>query len=214
MTATLDHALRLRSRGYICLPLSKGGRHLDFEAIGFEPLHLRSRTKDLKELAFRSVAYHYAQQPPDAATIRSWFESHGGNIGIVGGFNELVILDFDAPAIFESWRAEHVELCASTPLEQSPHGFHVFIRCRELRVSTSLHIGFRRGGHIKALGGYVVSTPSILKDGSSYSWLEGQSPFDVEPRSVDSLASLGIHPTSPLKRCYDRLFGRGGFKPD
>jgi hypothetical protein len=214
MTAVLEYALALRGRGYICMPLSKGGRHLDLTAVGFEPLHLRSRRKDLKELAFRSVAYHYAQHPPDAATMRKWFDGHEGNIGILGGFDRLAILDFDAPAIFESWRSAHAELCATTPVEQSPHGFHVFIRCAEPRISTSLHLGFRRGGHVKALGGYVVSTPSVLKDGSSYAWLNGQSPFDVEPRPVDDLAALGLHATSPLKRCYDRLLGRGGFEPD
>jgi hypothetical protein len=214
MTARLDLALRLRSHGYIPLPLSKSGRHLDLPALGFDPLHLRSRRKCLKELAFGSLAYFYAQRPPDDAALRSWFASHDGNIGILGGFEQLVILDFDAPQVFDSWRAEHAGLCASTPVEQSPHGFHVFIKCRELLTSTSLHIGFRRGGHIKALGGYVVATPSVLKDGSGYSWLEGQSPFLVEPRMVEDLGSLGIHATSPLKRSYDRLLGRGGFEPD
>jgi hypothetical protein len=31
---------------------------------------------------------------------------------------------------------------------------------------------------------------------------------------VEDLGSLGIHATSPLKRSYDRLLGRGGFEPD
>jgi hypothetical protein len=214
MTDLVDHALRLAARGYVCVPLSKGGRHLDLPVMGFDPVHLRSCAKDLKELAFTSIAYRYAQQPPDAATIRQWFEGHSGNIGILGGAGDLVILDFDRSDIFERWRATLSKLCASTPIERTPNGFHVFIRCPGARTSTSLHIGFRRAGHIKGLGGYAVTFPSTLADGARYGWLPKQSPFEIEPHPVADLGTLGIRPVSPLKEHYDRLLGRGRFEPE
>ena len=79
-------------------------------------------------------------------------------------------------------------------------------------VSSSLHFRLRRVGHAKALGGYVVSSPSVLKDGQTYSWLPRQTPFDVEPQLVDSLASVGLRPVSPLKEYYDRMRNRGFFE--
>jgi len=79
-------------------------------------------------------------------------------------------------------------------------------------VSSSLYFGMRRVGHVKALGGYIVASPSVLKDGTSYTWQVGQSPFDVEPLLVDSLASLGLRPVSLLKHHYDRMLKRGFFE--
>jgi len=209
----VECVLELRSRGFVCLPLSKGGKHLDFPAMGLDPIHIRSRRKDMKELAFTSVAFAFAQYPPEAATVRHWFEGHDGNIGILGGFADLVILDFDKPSVFERWREKNASLCGSTPVEQTPSGFHVYLKCRTPRLSSSLHMGIRRAGHIKALGGYAVSSPSILKDGSTYRWLRDQSLFDVEPKYVDSVEALSLRPTSRLKQSYDRLLGRGFFEP-
>jgi hypothetical protein len=78
-------------------------------------------------------------------------------------------------------------------------------------ASSSLHLGFRRAGHIKALGGWVVACPSVLADDSTYRWRPGQSLFHVEPQTVGSLVELGLHPASPHKRFYDRLRKRGTF---
>ena len=57
----------------------------------------------------------------------------------------------------------------------------------------------------------MVSSPSALKNGADYSWLPGQSPFDVEPHVVTNLAAVSLLPVSPVKHHYDRLFKRGYF---
>lgn len=210
----VDYALELRSRGFICLPLSKGGRHLTFPAMDLEPLHLHTMRKNLKELAFSGVTYGLSQRPPEPETIRRWFDGHDGNIGILGGFADLIVLDFDKSVLFYQMREMNEQLFNSTPIERTPNGYHVYLKCSTPRVSSSLHFGMRRAGHIKALGGYVVSSPSTLKDGSTYNWLQNQSPFDVEPQYIESVEDLSVHPNSPLKRWYDRVWRRGSFNPD
>lgn len=207
-----DYAAGLLKRGYICLPLRAGGKHLDLDAMGYEPLHLQTLRKDLKELAFTSVAFQLAQKPPSSEEIARWFHDFSGNVGILGGYSNLMILDFDNEAGCRTWLGAHGRIADGTPMAKSPGGYHVYLRTREPTVSSSLHFGMRRVGHVKALGGYVVASPSVLKDSSSYRWLDKQSPFDVEPLQVDNLASLSLSPVSPLKHHYDRLLKRGFFE--
>ena len=208
----LDKALRLLQRGFVSLPLQPGGKHLDLEAMGYEPVHLRTKRKELKELAFTGIAFHLAQKPPDRQTMTGWFSQFEGNIGILAGVANLVVLDFDAFEAYEQWRKRHEAIVNSTPVAKTPTGYHVFVRSDGPVVSSSMHIGLRRAGHVKSLGGYVVASPSVLKTGGRYEWLRGQSPEDREPLTVEGLATLSIRPVSPLKHAYDRLLGRGFFK--
>jgi hypothetical protein len=207
-----DYAMKLLERGYICLPLRAGGKHLDLAAMGYDPVHLRTLRKDLKELAFTAITFQLSQRPPSSADIERWFRDFSGNVGILGGYANLLILDFDDDTGYRSWLGDHREIASRTPMARSPNGFHVYLRAREPMVSSSLHFGLRRIGHVKALGGYVVGCPSVLKDGSTYSWVEGQSAFDVEPQIVDGLGSLSLRPVSMFKHLYDRLLKRGFFE--
>ena len=209
----IDYAVRLLLRGYVCLPLRAGGKHLDLVAMGYEPLHWRTQRKDLKELAFCSIAFQLSQKPPSAGDIERWFRNSSGNVGILAGFDNLLILDFDDAAAYRGWQTTHNDIVSRTPVARSPSGFHVYLRTHEPTVSSSLYFGIRRIGHAKALGGYIVASPSALKDGSSYRWLEGQSPFEVEPQPVESLASLSLRPVSLPKYYYDRMLNRGFFVP-
>lgn len=208
-----EYAIELLSKGYICVPLREGGKHLDLEAMEYHPLHLKARRKDLKELAFRSIAFQLSQKPPTPEEIRRWFRDFAGNVGIIGGYGNLLILDFDDSADYRAWSGKHAHLSSCTPVAKSPNGFHIYLRTREPAVSSSLYLGMRRIGHLKALGGYVVGSPSVLKDGCCYSWLKDQSPFDVEPQPVESLASLSLRAVSPFKHCYDGVLKRGFFVP-
>ena len=208
----LDYVLRLLDLGMVCVPLRQDGKHLDLAAMGYEPVHMRTRRKDLKELAFTGMAFHLAQQPPSREAVARWFDGFSGNVGILGGHGNLLILDFDDTRNFERRRREREALVRSTPVAKSPSGFHVYLRSAEPMVSSSLHFGLRRVGHAKALGGYIVASPSTLQDGSKYSWLSGQSPFDLQLAAVSSLAAVSLLAVSPFKHAYDRLLGRGYFE--
>jgi len=209
----VDYALKLLSCGYVCVPLSRGGRHLDLATMGYAPLHLETHQKKLKELCFNSVAFQFSQQPPSAEIVRRWFTGFDGNIGIIGGYLNLMVLDFDSLSVYQKWRRANQKLVAATPVAQSPNGFHVYLKTLKPTVSSSLHFGFQRAGHIKALGGYVLGPPSRLGSGN-YQWLLGHSPFEVAPQTVESLQQISLAPVSPLKAFYDRLLKRGQFKPN
>lgn len=88
MHEIIKHALRLRQRGVVPLPLREGGKHLDLSQMGYEPVHLSNKKKLLKELAFRGIAFHLSQRPPDQSTVEGWFSSEKVNIGILGGFGD------------------------------------------------------------------------------------------------------------------------------
>lgn len=210
----VDYALKLLSLGYLCVPVTPGGRHLDVQTIGYSPLHLQTRQKYLKELCFDSIVFHLSQHPPSVETLQRWFSGTGVNVGVVGGYMNLMILDFDNPSVYQRWRKANASLVSATPVAKSPHGFHVYLRTAGPTLSTSLHFGFRRAGHVKALGGYALCAPSTLKDGLSYHWLPGQSPLEVTPQTVENLASIALLPSSPLKVGFDRLMGRGRFEPN
>ncbi|MFZ1005718.1 MAG: bifunctional DNA primase/polymerase [Candidatus Sulfotelmatobacter sp.] len=210
----LLHALELHDLGFICVPLGRSGRHLDIRQMGYEPVHLKNRTKKLKELAFSSIAFHLCQQPPDAAAIEQWFANGASNLGILGGYRDLLVLDFDRPACFQRWQQRFGDLIRKTPVARALRGHHVYLRCSQPMPSSSLHYGFRRAGHVKALGGYITAPPSTGRDGTMYRWLDGQSPHDLKPQPIDSLESLSLGPVSPFKSHYDRLLKRGSFSDD
>ncbi|MBN8995848.1 MAG: bifunctional DNA primase/polymerase [Rhizobiales bacterium] len=207
-----DYAARLLERGMVGVPLLDGGKHLDLPAMGYDAVHREAMLKKLKELAFAGICFQLAQKPPSIDELGSWFRASGANIGIVGGVRNLLVLDFDHIGHFETWRNGHETLLRSTPIARTPSGFHVFLRSKAALPTSSLHFGMRRVGHAKALGGYVVASPSVLRNGSRYEWMPGQSPFDCEPAIVDGLSELSLAPVSPLKAGYDRLRGRGRFE--
>ncbi len=209
--AHVEYALQLLNQGFVCLPLRSGGKHLDLAAMGIEPLHLRTMGKKLKEAMFTGITLALSLKPPGPDEIARWFSGFSGNIGILAGHGNLIVLDFDCPSAYDRWRKSQEALVSHTPVARTPRGFHVYLRSAQPTVTSSLYAGLRRIGHVKALSGYVVSSPSRLRDGTTYSWLPGQSPFVCSPQAIPDLASLSLHGESPLKRVYDRLRKRGYF---
>jgi hypothetical protein len=207
----VDYALRLLKQGFVCIPLRAGGKHLDLVAMSIDPLHLRTMRKELKDVMFTGITLALSLKPPSPDEIARWFGEFHGNVGILAGHGNLIVLDFDRPDAFFRWSKSRAAMVSSTPVARTPHGFHVYLQSDQPTVTSSLYAGLRRIGHVKALGGYVVSSPSLLRDGSTYSWLPGQSPFDCSPQYVPDLASISLRGESPLKSFHDRLRKRGYF---
>lgn len=208
----IEYVSNLYGRGYIPLPLRKDSKHLDIAAMGYEPLHFRTRRKLLKELSFTSLCYQFSQKPPTLGDIETWFTGFDGNLGILGGYLGLIILDFDDRAFFERWKKNHEQFLSSTPVAQSPCGYHVFVKAKMPQITSSMYSGLHRIGHVKSLGGYVATMPSALAGKGQYEWLENHSPFDCEPQEIESLEKLGVNPVSSLKNAYDRFLNRGFFE--
>jgi hypothetical protein len=209
----LDRALALSKHGYIPIPICAGGKHIAFDAMSLVAYHAATRRKRFKDMAFQSLAFGLAMRPPGEADIRAWFSSHRGNIGIVSGHRQLIVLDFDQPAVFHRWTQSYPSLSRETPIERTPHGFHVYLACDEPTESSSLYLGRRKAGHLSGIGGYVVCSPSLV-EGGRYEWLPGQSFSDLEPARMTDLAGASLFRSGWAKRHYDRLLRHGLYVPD
>lgn len=209
----VEYALRLFERGLIPIPLVRNSKHVAFRAMGYLPYHVSKGDKRLKDIAYQSLSFHLALEPPSEAEITKWFSAHDGNIGIVGGYRGLVSLDFDSDRGFERWSRHYPEVAMKTPVEKTPKGYHAYIRTETPVLSSSLYFKGRKTGHVKGLGGYIACGPSVVSSAPSYGWLPHRSPFDVELVMVPDLQAIAMYPTGWVRRHVYRLLGRGRFEP-
>lgn len=208
----LKTALDLNRQGFIPLPLRRGSKHLDIERMGYQPLHFQTKRHKLKEMAFDAICFQFSQKPPNKSTIENWFKNFHGNIGILGGYDGLVILDFDNEKVFRLWHQTYEDRLEHVPVAISPRGYHVFLRCRSPLTSSSMYYGFRKAGHLKSLGGYVVAAPSKLNEQGSYQWIAKLEPTSFSALEIDSIDELGLAPMSPIKSIHDKVRNRGSFE--
>lgn len=209
--AVVETAGALFEAGFVPLPLLPGKKHIDVEATGRKAHHFRTRSKQMKNLVFASLTTSLADFPPSKEEVERWFQSSDFNIGLIGGFGNLAILDFDVMRSYERFSAQNEALALVSPTAQTPNGMHVYVRSKAPMISSSLYCGMKRIGHVKALGGYVVCPPSVLNAGGRYAWMPGRSVFDCQPPVVPDLESLGLSTISLVKRLYNDALGRGGF---
>lgn len=207
-------ALVLYDRGYIPVPLRKSSKHIDMERLGYTPHHLQTKRKKLKELMFDSVCFSLSQNRPEREAVALWFQNFTGNIGVIGGHSGLMVLDFDKEPVFEAWKCAHRQILDAAFLVSSPTGHHVFLNCEVPLASSSLYFGWRKAGHLKSLGGYVATAPSVLGLGRDYRWSAGLPVPQHELPTVGSLDKIGLSQGSIPKQWYDGALGRGMFEPE
>ena len=108
---------------------------------------------------------------PGEDVLRLWFAGPQRNIGIITGWQGLVVIDFDDRAGYDAWLrwAQHAGELAQTVAEVthrvfSARGVHVYVGVdEEVQPFTVGAID------IKAAGGYVLAPPSIHPSGARYS---------------------------------------------
>lgn len=205
-----EYLSRLFNNGFIPVPLIPGSKHLDIEAMGFDAIHFITRKKYLQYLSYASVCYCLSQKPPKLDEIFDWFDGYNGNVGVLGGFKGLVVLDFDKIRYYEKWRERYNRALRDVLTVQTPKGFHVYLSCDTPIITSSMYWGYRKVGHIKSLGGYVVIPPSQLSDTRAYSWPNGD-PLISRPLKVNHIGELGINEESPIKTMHDKFLNRGYF---
>jgi hypothetical protein len=214
LDSLVEYAEEMFDHGLLCIPVTTGGRHIDFSALQLSAPHLTTRSSRLKEMVFTATLYGFTTGRVSRDSLKTWFSGHDGNVGVVCGYRDVVVLDFDRAHVFERFRNEHQPLLSATPIAKSPHGFHVYLRCSRPYASSSLYFQGGKGGHLKALGGYVLASPSRIGAGEKYEWLPGQSPLDIEIQTISRLEDYSLRQSSPLKRLHDRIRRRGSFVPD
>jgi hypothetical protein len=210
----LKDALDLHDQGFIPLPLRQYSKHLDIERMGYQPLHFQTKRNKLKEMAFDGICFQFSQKPPTKNTIKTWFKNFQGNIGILGGYDGLVILDFDSENVFRLWHKCYEDRLGGVPVAKSPEGYHVFLRCKMPLTSSSMYYGFRKAGHLKSLGGYVVAAPSELNKRECYQWVAKSEPTSFGTLEIENIDELGLAPMSPIKSIHDNVLNRGSFEPE
>jgi len=81
--------------------------------------------------------------PVDHCRLAHWFGANDSGIGILCGYGNLEVLDFDMPGLFVPWRAKVEEiwpgLVGTLPIVETPSGGqHVYYRCNDVQGSIGL----------------------------------------------------------------------------
>jgi hypothetical protein len=179
----LEHALRYRSMGLSVIPLHAHQKTPDYRSLR------ATGTCGWLGLPDWQVGAHRAATE---AQVRRWFAGPGaGNIALVTGFADLIVLDFDFADSFRRWWDEHRHL-QRTWVQATGRGYHVLYRCKErLRTSKFDYAGALAGdliGHYR----WVTVAPSLHPGGGRYRWLDGHSPWDLPLFTIDSIRQLDL----------------------
>jgi len=193
-TEMRQYALSLLRRGIISCPVLPGMKYIDFAAMGCPPDNRINEEKQLRKLSHTSTAVFLSARGVGEKEVAEWFDAagHRSNIGIVSGYENLVILDFDDDGSFRYFERQNTILVNSTPVEKTPNGYHVYVRSRKEVFCTILYIRGSKGGHISGIGGFATCAPSQLAEGPAYCWLPGRSILEIEPQTVEDLGDIGI----------------------
>lgn len=127
--------------------------------------------------------------------LEAWFNTErqaaGCNLGLVTGYGNLVVLDFDDRGAYAKWQdwailaggmAEDIAL-GETLVVDTARGVHVYLRLLQPTRTRPIR---EHGIDIKGIGGYVLAPPSIHPSGVLY-----QSPTPTAPiLRVDTLSEV------------------------
>lgn len=147
--------------------------------LGIAVLPLGYRAKRPDGQALKQAGYKLNGAPewqrlkselPGEDVLRLWFSGPRRNLGIVTGWQGLVVLDFDDRASYAAWLAwarhagDPAQIVAEcTHRVFSARGVHVYVGVEE--VVTPFTVG---NIDVKAAGGYVLAPPSIHPSGARY----------------------------------------------
>jgi hypothetical protein len=146
------------------------------------PIIYRDKRPDSKLLLNHKWEPFQKNLPTDTE-LAKWFSSGFHNIGVVVGWQNLVVIDFDTIPAYNKWllwitRKPFNKILKSTLKVQTYRGVHVYLITEYPAQNAKLE-----GIDIKAQGGYVLTPPSIHPSGASYSVIEGKFPSRVEALS-------------------------------
>ena len=170
----------------------------------------------------RATVEPFFRRLPTDDELRTWFQSGPqAGIGIVTGYNNLAVLDFDSLDTYAMWLewAQHAGdftrgVSATGYRVFSARGVHFYVRTQE--QVTSFQVG---AVDVKAQWGYVLAPPSLHPSGCYYrSWgaeiTECASLSDVFPlepiapeNRVPSPASMARDPWSAAAKATHHSMG-------
>lgn len=139
----------------------------------------------------------YRYRLPTTAETETWFDTPQRNLAIVTGYQALVVIDFDLSEAYATWSQQYAMIATQTAVQKSGKGFHVLLKLKK-RLSPFSYYHFTLVnteevvGQVKGLGGCITAWPSIHPNGSLYTWLEGQAPWEREILTIGSLSDVGV----------------------
>lgn len=122
----------------------------------------------------------------DRATITKWWSKyHNANIGIpTGDKSGWLVLDidtkYDGDKTLETLEMLYDDLPSTVTAITGSGGEHRIFKY-PVGVKIPNKVSFAKGLDTRSNGGLIVAAPSIHASGNRYKWLEGHSPFDIEP---------------------------------
>lgn len=143
----------------------------------------------------------YKTQLPTQSDLKRWFPSYMRNYGVVLGWNNLAVLDFDDHQAYDDWKAWAGDLLNDAFKVQTNRGVHLYFTLLEERHNCRIgKIDFKKTG-------YVVGPGSVHPSGKIYTplnefnlpeiktldqvipsdWLplDTELPARIEPKAMD-----------------------------
>jgi hypothetical protein len=158
---TLDTAKSWIDKGYSVIPIAYRSKRPAFDALKITGCFING---EIKWEMFKD-----RQATPEE--LRIWFTGPKRNVGVVTGFNNLVVLDFDTLEFYSAWAAwadsvggYALEVKAQSYRVYTSRGIHLYIHCTEPVESYSIE----HSVDVKAKWGYVLAPPSIHPSGHEY----------------------------------------------
>ncbi len=194
-------ALRYTGMGISVLPIHSGLKTIDTGALR------ASGAVDFRGVAsWRTFSRRLATEDE----ICTWFSTGEGNLGIISGIRDLLILDFDHAESFEAWSRDYRHVTARTSVQETARGFHVLFTWPQawntvLRTGPGFRVlaaPERLAGSMKGPFEYVVAWPSIHPSGWRYRWLPGQAPWEVGILRIESLEEIELVPDKRIPGAY------------
>jgi len=130
----------------------------------------------------------YKTRLPTDTELQQWFSTRLRNIGVVVGWNNLVVLDFDNLSVYNKWllwvarKGGWAQVIADQTYQvRTARGVHVYVYTKERELNRKLP-----GIDIKAQGGYVLVPPSIHPSGAVYTSVDDRA----EILSIGTLSEI------------------------
>lgn len=139
----------------------------------------------------------YQEKQPTPDRLKKWWqEDEEGRFALVCGYNGLVVLDFDDPAMFAIFltRAEKAigktvsKYIATNPFVTTGRGYHAYMRVTKPPDTRPLVEAPAAGAdgvvidkssvYLLGANSYVVVPPSLHDNKTSYSWISSED-FDI-----------------------------------
>lgn len=162
-----------------------------FLSNGIAVIPLRHRGKEPQSNLIGGTWEQYSVSLPSVRDLEKWLWSGWQNYGVVAGWKNLCVIDFDNQEVFDLWHLHYAQtlfrVYETIPyMVKTARGAHVYISCPPGGNNQK-----RRGVDVK-FHGYVVGPGSIHPSGFVY---EAINDFHLmEVYSLDTLLPLELFP--------------------